>query len=138
MRKIQHYPNDAFEFHKKAVKRKRAWLEKEILQSVEKDIEDCYAVYNDKFRANSLSSLQPFNTNQQTKDALIGLYQFKRKVFSDLFELLTTTTDNRRDMLCPNCTLTDYSQLDHYMPKSLFPEFSANPLNLMQPVLYVI
>ena len=132
MRKIQHYPNDTFEFHKKAVKRKQASQEKEILQSVEKDIEDCYAVYNDKFRANSLSSLQPFDTNQQTKDALIGLYQFKRKVFSDLFELLTTTIDNRRDMLCPNCTLTDCSQLDHYMPKSLFPEFSANPLNLMQ------
>lgn len=132
MRKIQHYPNDAFEFHKKAVSGKKASQEKTILQSVEGDIENCYAVYNNQFRKNSLSSLQPFYTNQQTKDALIGLYQFKRTVFSDLFESLTTTIDHRRDMLCPNCTLTDCSQLDHYMPKSLFPEFSANPLNLMQ------
>lgn len=132
MKKIQHYSNDAFEFHKKAVSRKKTSQEKAILESVEKDIEDCYTVYNNQFRANSLSSLQPFDTNQQTKDALIGLYQFKRKVFSDLFESLTTTIGNKRDMLCPNCTLTDCSQLDHYMPKSLFPEFSANPLNLMQ------
>ena len=35
-------------------------------------------------------------------------------------------------MLCPNCTLTDCSQLDHYIPKTEFPEFSANPRNLMQ------
>lgn len=132
MRKIQHYPNDAFEFHKKAVSRKKASQEKTILQSVEENIKCCYAIYNNQFRAKSLFSLQPFDTNQQTKDALVGLYQFKRKVFSDLFESLTTTIDNRRDMLCPNCTLTDCSQLDHYMPKSLFPEFSANPLNLMQ------
>lgn len=132
MKKIQHYPNDPFEFHKKAVSRKKKSQEKTILQSVEKDIENCYAIYNDQFNVNSLSSLKPFNTNQQTKDALIGLYQFKRTVFLDLFESLTTTIDHRRDMLCPNCTLTDCSQLDHYMPKSLFPEFSANPLNLMQ------
>ena len=132
MRKIQHYPNDAFEFHKKAVSRKKASQEKTILQSVEKDIEDCYTEYNDQFKEKSLSSLQPFVTTQQTQEALIGLYQFRRKVFSDLFYSLTTTIDNRRDMLCPNCTLTDCSQLDHYMPKSLFPEFSANPLNLMQ------
>ena len=132
MRKIQHYPNDAFEFHKKAVSGKKASQEKTILESVEEDIENCYAVYNNQFRENSLASLQPFDINQQTKDALIGLYQFKRAVFSDLFESLTTTIDHRRDMLCPNCTLTECRQLDHYMPKSLFPEFSANPLNLMQ------
>ena len=48
MRKIQHYPNDAFEFHKKAVSRKKASQEKTILQSVEKDIEDCYTEYNDQ------------------------------------------------------------------------------------------
>lgn len=132
MKKIQHYSNDAFEFHKKAVSRKKTSQEKTILESVEKDIEGCYTVYNNQFRANSLYSLRPFDTNQQTKEALIGLYQFKRKVFSDLFESLTTTIDNKRDMLCPNCTLTDCSQLDHYIPKSLFPEFSANPLNLIQ------
>lgn len=132
MKKIQHYSNDAFEFHKKAVSRKKTSQEKTILESVEKDIEGCYTVYNNQFRENSLSSLRPFDTNQQTKEALIGLYQFKRKVFSDLFESLTTTIDNRRDMLCPNCTLTDCNQLDHYIPKSLFPEFSANPLNLIQ------
>lgn len=132
MKKIQHHSNDAFEFHKKAVSRKKTSQEKTILESVEKDIEGCYTVYNNQFRENSLSSLRPFDTNQQTKEALIELYQFKRKVFSDLFESLTTTIDNKRDMLCPNCTLTDCSQLDHYIPKSLFPEFSANPLNLIQ------
>lgn len=132
MKKIQHYSNDAFEFHKKVVSRKKTSQEKTILESVEKDIEGCYTVYNNQFRENSLYSLRPFDTNQQTKEALIELYQFKRKVFSDLFESLTTTIDNKRDMLCPNCTLTDCSQLDHYIPKSLFPEFSANPLNLIQ------
>ena len=132
MRKIQHYLNDAFEFHKKAVSRKRTSQEKTILQSAEEDIKACYVAYNNQFRTNSLFSLQPFDTNQQTKEALRGLYQFKRKDFSELFVFLTTTESNIRDMLCPNCTLTDCSQLDHYMPKSLFPEFSANPLNLMQ------
>lgn len=84
------------------------------------------------FKADTLSSLQPMNATPQTQKALIGLYQFRQKIFSDLFVSLTTTVDDKCDKLCPFCTLTDCSQLDHYIPKSLFPEFSANPLNLIQ------
>lgn len=132
MRKVQHYPDDAFEFHKKVVSAKKSSQEKECLKSIENDIEQCYAAYNGNFNANTLSSLQTMTTTSQAKEALSGLYQFRRKFFSDLFISLTTTGTNVRDMLCPNCTLNDCSQLDHYIPKSLFPEFSANPLNLMQ------
>lgn len=132
MKKIQYYPYDAFEFHKKAVSRKKESNEKTMLQSLEKEVEQCYTIYNDKFTTNTLSSLQPMTATPQNKEVLKNLYQFKQKVFKDLFISLTTTESNRRDMLCPNCTLMDCSQLDHYIPKSAFPEFAANPLNLMQ------
>ena len=132
MKKVQYYSGDSFEFHKKVVVTKRASDEKNILQSLETDIERSYKMYNNSFANNTLSFLKPMLTAPQNKELLKGLYQFKRKAFTDLFVSLTTTKGNSRDMLCPNCTLMDCSQLDHYIPKSKFPEFSTNPLNLIQ------
>lgn len=132
MKKVQYYSGDSFEFHKKVVATKRASDKKNILQSLETDIEQSYKMYNNNFANNTLSVLKPMVTTSQNKELLKGLYQFKRKAFTDLFVSLTTTKGNSRDMLCPNCTLMDCSQLDHYIPKSLFPEFSANSRNLIQ------
>ena len=132
MRKVKHYPEDAFDFHKKVVATKRFSDKKEILQSLEQDIEECYKTYNKEFASNTLYNLHPLTLSSENSDLLTDLYQFKQSTFQNLFITLTTTESNQRDMLCPYCTITDCNQLDHYIPKSTFPEFSANPRNLMQ------
>jgi hypothetical protein len=132
MKKVHYYPDDSFDFHKKVVSSKRDDLLRDRLLSLETYIEESYNAYNEKFTNNQLVTLKPIALQPDEQEALKGLYKFKAKSFKDLFFYLTTTKSNKRDMLCPNCTLTDCSQLDHYIPKTEFPEFSANPRNLMQ------
>ena len=132
MKKVHYYPDDPFDFHKKVVSSKRDDLLRGRLLSLETYIEQSYTKYNKNFTNNNLAALTPITLQLDAQETLKGLYKFKAKSFKDLFVYLTTTKSDRRDMLCPNCTLTDCSQLDHYIPKSEFPEFSANPRNLMQ------
>lgn len=132
MKKVRYYPEDPFEFHKKVVAAKRPSKDTTILQSLEADLEQCYTTYNACFGSNCLSVLQPMKTTPPNREVLKKLYNYKLKAFQNLFISLTTTEANQRDMMCPNCTLSDCRQLDHYMPKSAFPEFATNPRNLMQ------
>ena len=132
MKKVKYYLGDPFDFHKEVVSSKRDDLLRDRLLSLETYIEESYNAYNEKFTNNQLVTLKPIALQPDEQKALKGLYRFKAKSFKDLFFYLTTTKSNKRDMLCPNCTLTDCSQLDHYIPKTEFPEFSANPRNLMQ------
>ncbi|MCK6144211.1 hypothetical protein [Prevotella intermedia] len=132
MKKVQYYPDNPFDFHKKVVSSKRKGPQKNRIEALETNIEKSYKAYNEKFTNNQLGTLKPIALQPDEQEALKGLYKFSAKSFKDLYVCLTTTKSNRRDMLCPNCTLTDCNQLDHYIPKSEFPEFSANPRNLMQ------
>lgn len=132
MKKVQYYLDDPFDFHKEVVDSKHKGPQKNIVEALETNVKISYNAYNEKFTNNQLVTLKPIALQPNEQEALKGLYRFKAKSFYDLFVCLTTTKSNKRDMLCPNCTLTDCSQLDHYIPKSEFPEFSANPLNLMQ------
>lgn len=132
MKKVQYYLGDPFKFHKKVVDSKHKGPQKKRVEALKINIEKSYKEYNKKFKNNQLVTLKPIALQPNEQEALKGLYRFKAKSFYDLFVCLTTTKSNKRDMLCPNCTLTDCSQLDHYIPKTEFPEFSANPRNLMQ------
>ena len=132
MKKVQYYLGDPFKFHKKVVDSKHKGPQKKRDEALKINIEKSYKEYNKKFKNNQLVTLKPIALQPNEQEALKGLYRFSAKSFKDLFFRLTTTKSNKRDMLCPNCTLTDCSQLDHYIPKTEFPEFSANPRNLMQ------
>lgn len=56
--------------------------------------------------------------------------------FQELLKVLTTDENNRISNICPNCTVGRVESLDHCIPKSEFPEFSDNPLNLMPCCMY--
>ena len=132
MKKVQYYLGDPFKFHKKVVDSKHKGPQKKRVEALKINIEKSYKECNKKFKNNQLVTLKPIALQPNEQEALKGLYRFSAKSFKDLFFHLTTTKSNKRDMLCPNCTLTDCSQLDHYIPKTESPEFSANPRNLMQ------
>ena len=130
MKKVRCYTEDPFDFYKKVVAQRRG-DRKRKLQTIEARVEQSYNEYMDCFTDNRLVDLQALSISSDEQEALKGLYRFRETPFSDLFLTLTTTRSNQRDMTSPNCTLADSSELDHYIPKSEFPEFSANPLNLM-------
>lgn len=129
MKKVDFSDKEPFEFYKELVAKKSSNAN---LLAIEDDVEQRYILYKGNFQSNTLHLSQPLKASNGNKNDLKELYSLRKKAFRELFAELTTDSSNRRDMLCPNCTISDCSQLDHYMPKSLFPEFSANPHNLMQ------
>lgn len=131
MRKIKYYNEDSFVFYKNIVSAKRGAEKKKQLESLESNIEKQFCEYKHYFENNSLFLLRPMSAAKADGDLLRGLYQFSQKKIKELFVYLTTTETNKRDMVCPNCTINDSCQLDHYVPKGSFPEFSVNPLNLI-------
>lgn len=132
MKKINYYRKDAFEFHKKVLNSKRKTSVKDIVSGMEEMIKQQFRNYEICFNSDSLHKLQPISISDTQKDALQDMYCFKMKVFQELLAYLTTDNRKRVSKLCPNCTINDVNSLDHYIPKSEFPEFSDNPLNLIQ------
>lgn len=131
MKKIDHYKEDPFQFYKDVVKSKRNKDQVKLLQKIEIKVEKSYAEYGHEFERNTLGRLNSVFFTPEQKTSLEDLYGFKRKAFDNLFHSLTTDAGNHRNMDCPMCTISDSQQLDHYVPRSEFPEFAANPLNLI-------
>ncbi len=129
MKRVNFSNKNPFEFYKEVVRKKS---NNANLLAIENAVEQSYILYKGNFQSNTLHLLQPLIASNGNKNDLKELYSLRKKAFKELFVELTTDSSNSRDMLCPNCTLSDCSQLDHYIPKSLFPEFSANPHNLIQ------
>lgn len=80
---------------------------------------------------NNLANYSPKNLNEYLLDSkdMKYLYEnrFLKKGRSYYDALLAATTNN----LCPYCGKRDVSELDHYLPKSKFPEFAITPINLV-------
>lgn len=130
MRKIRHYQDDAFSFHKKVVQSKKKPV-REVMAELEPDIAEAFDDYSARFADSEYETILPIPMDDDQGDACRSLYSSKLKAFKELKTLLTTRDDNTRDLLCPYCTIDNIGSLDHYLPKEEFPEFSANPLNLL-------
>ena len=61
-----------------------------------------------------------------------GLAALVAILFDNLLMSLTANWSSQNDVVYPNYTLIDYSEQNHYISKSEYPKFPANPNNLMQ------
>lgn len=131
MKKIKHFVGDTFLFHKKVLQSKHQGDTKIIVGNLSDDIKRCFSQYDTNFTNDTLQEMNPLNLSDEQKCALLGMYSFKMKPFQELLRDLTTDENNRVSKICPNCTVGSVESLDHCIPKTEFPEFSDNPLNLM-------
>lgn len=136
MKKIKHFADDPFLFHKKVLKCKRSGKTKDIVESLDADIQGCFSVYNARFSNDTLQELEALTVSEEQKKALLDMYSFRMRPFQELLKVLTTDANNRISNICPNCTVGIVESLDHCIPKSEFPEFSDNLLNLMPCCMY--
>lgn len=132
MRKIKYYNRDPFKFHKSIVNLQKNRQTKETLQDVESILKDTFNNYQTSFTNNQLEVIQPIaQLPPNAKKNLKDLYNPQRKYLQNLLIELTTNERGAKD-ICPYCTIAiEVNELDHYIPKSQFPEFSVNPLNLV-------
>jgi 5-methylcytosine-specific restriction endonuclease McrA len=130
MKNLQHYGGNAFEFHKKVLDSKKDPTYKQRVTNLDDRINKRFVVYDENFTENILEEITCDVDLKKEKDDLLKLYSYKNSVIQRLKTDITTTDKNRTISTCPNCTISEISSFDHYLPKKEFPEFAVNPKNL--------
>ncbi|MCB9032861.1 MAG: hypothetical protein H6553_03405 [Chitinophagales bacterium] len=135
MKNIKAYIDDCFTFHEQIVaskkKRKSDQAYKDRLIILNPIIKIKIKEYIANFKLDKLQNLLPHNFSNPEEEDLGNLYNYKNKKLQKLKVLLTTDENNRVNSICQNCTISEVNSFDHYLPKSEFPEFIVNPLNLI-------
>lgn len=122
------YQENPFCFYKKILKNKRGVSELELIND---EIQSLFSCYSQKFNDNTLCELiSSSKINSTQKEVLKLLYSSQNKLLKELRRGLIYGSNNRIFNTCQYCTLNEISGLDHFVPKSEFPEFSVNPQNL--------
>ena len=96
------------------------------LQNIRSDILTAYSTYRN--RAPELGTLPKLQLTQNQTDALIHAFESTTNAMDNLRMELTTPLLGSR---CGLCGLSEISELDHYLPKEQYPEFSILSRNLV-------
>lgn len=106
------------------------------LEGLRNDLEARYDEYSDKADNHHLHSLTEkwhYDKSDSAADGhfLYGQYDNSKKSMSDLQAMIIEANDGEIVLKCPICELRDAKEMDHYVPRQLFPEFSVNAYNLI-------
>lgn len=130
MKNFKHYSDNTFDFHTKVLNQKKSQQYKNYIKNLDGKTQQRFQLYDDLFKKKELESITISPYNDIEKNELKKLYVYQDKCIQDLKKKLTTTEKNRIINTCPNCTISEISSFDHYLPKEEFPEFVVNPKNL--------
>lgn len=133
MKKLQIYNLEkAMDFFLDAVLKKRSSQYNQWPSTVLKNqIRALFDDYDIKLKSNTLEQLPTVMWQGVDTKNFEDLYSFRAAKFKKLYQFLTTTPQNVVDKVCPYCFLDSSGTLDHFVPKTPFPHFSANPQNLI-------
>ena len=115
--------------------RRKTAPEGEYLLSKLPIIDEAATAYDTKAPSTELHELHPIspaNLHPVTSDSLKGLYNSHMvsksgQARSEYDKMLAEAKKTR----CCFCSYEDPTELDHFLPKSIFPEFSILPINLV-------
>jgi hypothetical protein len=134
MKNLNHYYDDAFDFHKEVLESKNVTKKdptyKIRVENLGVKIKKQFDIYDDNFTCNTLEGISSHEYTNSEKEDLLKLYSYKNSVIQKLKVHITTTATKRIISTCPNCTISEVNSFDHYLPKEKFPEFVVNPKNL--------
>ena len=130
MKKVDHYTDNAFEFHEAVVSNKRDEHVKTLLSANEAILKSAFEDYDFHFNDDSLIELEALNLSDELKKALLSLYRYDATVFRNLKNSLTTV-NGRIVVMCPMCTIDTIGSFDHILPKEEYAEFADHPKNLI-------
>jgi 5-methylcytosine-specific restriction endonuclease McrA len=134
MKNVKHHKEDSFIFHTSVVNSKYKSKDdpdyKDRVRGLDERVREQYVTYDELFAANSLEQMAIFPYSTIEKNDLLKLYSYKCAVVKSLKQKLTTSETGRILNTCPNCTISEISSFDHYLPKNEYPGFVVNPKNL--------
>lgn len=104
---------------------------KPTLEALSDRVKLRYDEYDLKFNANDLIQITRSNWSEEEKEALIYLYESNSRIVSNLKVEIKETQDEHLRQICPNCGILPALEVDHYVPKELYPDFSIYSRNLI-------
>jgi len=79
----------------------------------------------------ALHTLTPLGVSKQVGGALETIFSRRLGHFRKLYNDLTRHFEATFESTCPYCNLGEQWEHDHYLPKSVYPEFALYPSNLV-------
>lgn len=106
------------------------------MEAMRRDLENRYDEYCDKADNNTLHQLSDkwsYNDKVKTSDGYFLYHQYdnSKGLMSKLRAKIIEANNGEIVLKCPICELRDATELDHYVPRQLFPEFSVHSYNLI-------
>ncbi|MEU7673853.1 hypothetical protein AB0C42_03450 [Micromonospora taraxaci] len=119
---------DAAEDYDLALTKRRRLVVREQLSNVKRQVLESYAAYEESHGL--ASKLEPLALDDDAASALKGNYSLT--LFGSPLEgIRNQAFAATRERLCPLCGKGYAGELDHYLPKELYPEFSILHFNLV-------
>lgn len=120
-----------FELYQKAVQRCDD-PKKTQLQNIERVIESHYDEYEREFNQSNVHSINRHGLNEADSDNLKSLYSSNSAIAKTLRKDYESRLTNRSYYhKCPYCTFGESNTLEHILPKTPYPEYAINALNLI-------
>lgn len=118
---------DPVVIHNKILKNKRngKYCHKNKIATINDQLITAINEYEEKIQSNKLEELKTSNIFSDIQESLKTLYSYSCK------ELQEYKNKVIKSSLCPYCSLENHHTLDHYLPQSLFPQYSDEIHNLI-------
>lgn len=104
---------------------------KALLTSMHNEIATCFKAFETAIGTGGLDQLLPYAPLNQISDSLRGCYAGSTIGIRRVKQLVANAQPPRALKYCPMCGTTLPRTHDHYLPASIFPEFSVHALNLI-------
>lgn len=102
---------------------------RETLKFNEDKLLVAYKNYDTYAKQNKLEKLSPIEISEEHSKNLKKIYDRRRTIINEVW--INVSKNNDKYILCPICGCNIVRDFDHYIPKSLMPEFSFHPHNLI-------
>ena len=100
------------------------------IDTIRARVQRAYAQY-DIAAPDALHLLHRAAISKAARDALHSIFKKRLGEFRNLLDDLTVHFEGTGNSTCPYCNFGEQWEHDHYLPKSIFPEYTLYPKNLV-------
>lgn len=100
-----------------------------IFHAEKANLRNYFVEYNEKLKPCCLEEVMPHYDDAETRNKLYNLYNRQRKYMQRVWE--SVAKKNGVLQMCPICGVKYVSDWDHYIPRSVMPEYSIHVQNLI-------
>ncbi|WP_147148380.1 HNH endonuclease [Reyranella soli] len=103
---------------------------KAVVKAVGARLSAAYIKFNAQI-PNGLHTIRPRMLPSEVRPTLEAIFRRRLGKFRATWEALIEHFDGAGESTCPYCNLGENWEYDHFLPKSIFPEFTLYPPNLI-------